>query len=348
WMAVYSLDMLTIALELALHNPVYQELAGKFYEHFIYIAAAMSRVGDQGDEMWDEEDGFFYDVLRLPDGESFRLKVRSMVGLIPLFASALFAPEVYRCLPLFIEHVRRFNRKHQGLLAEINGPEQPGVENRRLLAVVNREKLQRILARMLDESEFLSDYGVRSLSRYHQENPYLFRFGHDIYRVAYEPAESMTGLFGGNSNWRGPVWMPVNALLIQGLFKFYAYYGDDFKVECPTGSGKMMSLLEVARELQRRLVKLFLRDEDGRRPVHGASAKFQQDPHWRELLLFYECFNGDTGVGLGASHQTGWTGLVGWYTQVMDLSMPQTIPQLQNYPQLLLRYAGKCSSHPAT
>jgi len=340
WMAVYALDMLTIALELSFHNPVYQELACKFYEHFIHIAAAMGRVGEQGDELWDEEDGFFYDVLRLPNGEAFRLQVRSMVGLIPLFASAVFTPEVLERLPVFVHRVQQFNQRHPGLLAEINLPGKPGVAGRRLLAIVNPEKLRRILERVLDESEFLSPYGIRSLSQHHQESRYLFRFGPDLYRIEYEPSESTTGLFGGNSNWRGPIWMPVNGLLYQGLLKFYAYYGDSFQIECPTGSGKLMTLLEVAQELQRRLVSIFLRNGEGRRPLYGGSEKFQTDPYWRDLILFYEYFNGDNGAGIGASHQTGWTGLVTRCLPALEGDSEEAAPHLQHYLQLLLQYAG--------
>jgi hypothetical protein len=345
WMAVYALDMLTIALELSFYNPVYQGLASKFYEHFIHIAAAMDRIGEHKDEMWDEEDGFFYDVLRLPNGEDFRLKLRSMVGLVPLFASAVFAPEVYERLPEFINRVRRFNLRHTNLLARINPPGELGVDGQRLLAIVNRAKLRRILARMLDESEFLSQYGIRSLSQRHREDRYHLRFGADLYRVEYEPAESTSVTFGGNTNWRGPIWMPVNGLLLQGLLKFHAFYGDDFQVECPTGSGKLMNLQEVAQELQRRLISIFLRDSEGRRPVYGGTQKFQNDPHWRNLILFYEYFHGDNGAGIGASHQTGWTGLVARFLQAVDVTA--AAPQLQTYTQLLFQYAGKVSARVA-
>ena len=345
WMAVYALDMLTIALELSLYNPVYQEMACKFYEHFIYIAAAMDRMGEHEDEMWDEEDGFFYDVLRLPNGEDFRLKLRSMVGLIPLFASAVFAPEVYERLPAFIKRVNGFNQRHTRLLAKINPPGEPGVEGRRLLAIVNRDKLRRILERMLDESEFLSQYGIRSLSQCHREDRYLLRVGTDTYRVEYEPAESTSVRFGGNSNWRGPIWMPVNGLLFQGLLKFHAYYGDDFQIECPTGSGKLMNLLEVAQEIQRRLVSIFLRNGAGHRPVYGGTKKFQTDPHWRDLILFYEYFHGDNGAGIGASHQTGWTGLVARFLQAQDVTA--ATPKLQNYTQLLFQHAGAAKGRAA-
>jgi hypothetical protein len=339
WMAVYALDMLTIALELSLYNPVYQGLACKFYEHFIYIAAAMDRIGEHEDDTWDEEDGFFYDVLRLPNGDDFRLKLRSMVGLVPLFASAVFAPEIYERLPEFSKRVRRFNIRHATLLTKINPPSELGVDGRRLLAIVNRDKLRRILKRMLDESEFLSQYGVRSLSQRHREESYRLRFGSDIYRVEYEPAESTSVNFGGNANWRGPIWMPVNGLLLQGLLKFHAYYGDDFRVECPTGSGKLMTLLEVAQEIQRRLISIFLRNDEGCRPVYGGTKKFQTDPHWRDLILLYEYFHGDNGAGIGASHQTGWTGLVARFIQAQDVTA--SAPQLQTYTQLLFQQVAK-------
>ncbi|MBV8884725.1 MAG: glucosidase [Chroococcidiopsidaceae cyanobacterium CP_BM_RX_35] len=310
WMAMFCLDMLSIALELALENPVYEELACKFYEHFISIAAAMDRVGVNQDELWDEEDGFFYDVLRLPNGQSMRLKVRSLVGLIPLFASTVFTTEVLEKLPNFKQQVGHFSEQNAALMLNISNPKELGVAGRRLLSPVNQEKLRRILEKMLDESEFLSDYGIRALSRYHQEHPYIFSLGGNVYRVDYEPAESSTGLFGGNSNWRGPIWMPVNALLVQSLRKMYSYYGDEFKVECPTRSGNWLTLWEVSNEIDRRLSNIFLRNERGCRPVYGNTQKFQTDPHWQDLILFYEYFHGDNGAGIGASHQTGWSGIV--------------------------------------
>ena len=312
WMAMFCLDMLTIALELALHNAVYEELACKFFEHFIFIAVAMDRIGLHNDELWDEEDGFFYDVLCLPDGGSMRLKVHSLVGLIPLFATAIFSREVLEKLPTFRERAGYFARHKTDLMTQINHPLEKGVGGRHLFAPFNAKKLRRILQRMLDESEFLSPCGIRALSRYHAEHPYVFSIKGGSYRVDYEPAESSTGLFGGNSNWRGPIWMPVNALLVQSLRKLYSYYGNDFKVECPTGSGHWMTLWEVADEIARRLCRIFLRGEHGTRPVYGGSEKFQRDPYWRDLILFYEYFHGDNGAGIGASHQTGWTGLVAW------------------------------------
>jgi hypothetical protein len=339
WMAMYALDMLTVALELAFHDPVYEDHASRFYAHFIYIAAAMTRE-EQGSGMWDETDGFFYDVLRLPDGRSTRLKVRSMVGLLPIFASAVFAPEVYTRLPALMDRIHRFNREHADLLEGMMPPSEPGVDGRRILTIVDRDRLRRILARMLDESEFLSPYGIRSLSRVHREHPYTFQVGGQLYRVDYEPAESTTGMFGGNTNWRGPIWMPVNSLIIQGLVKAHAYYGTGFRVECPTGSGREMTLLEVAREIQWRLVSIFLRDANGRRPVFGGAEVMQSDPHWRDLPLFYEYFHGDLGAGLGASHQTGWTGLVARLVQTLNPAEDGASPILRRYTELLSQYVG--------
>ena len=272
----------------------------------------MDRIGINNDELWDEEDGFYYDVLQLPRNDAMRIKVRSMVGLIPLFASAVFTADVKEQLPIFKERAGYFTEQNASLLTNINNPDEHGVARRHMLSPINRQKLSRILQKMLDESEFLSPYGIRALSRYHKEHPYIFTVGNNIYRVDYEPAESSTGLFGGNSNWRGPIWMPVNALLVLSLRRMYSYYGDEFKVECPTGSGHKMTLWEVANEIARRLGNIFLRNEQGRRPVYGNTKKFQTDPHWRDLLLFYEYFHGDNGAGIGASHQTGWTGLITW------------------------------------
>jgi hypothetical protein len=314
-MAFYCQTMLQIALDLAIHDPVYQETAAKFLEHFVWIAAAMDRIGPHQDELWDEHDGFFYDVLRLPGDRAVQLKVRSMVGLLSLCASTIFPPEVER-LPLFMERARAFRARHPTLFATINPPGRIGHGGRRLLGLLNDDKLRRVLGYMLDEKEFLSPFGIRSLSRYHRDHPYTFSVGRDVYRVDYEPAESTSGLFGGNSNWRGPIWFPVNALIIRALLNLYAFHGDAFTVECPTGSGVRMNLFEVAREISQRLTRIFLRDEQGARPVHGSAAKFQADPHWRDLILFYEYFHGDTGAGLGASHQTGWTGLVAPLIQI--------------------------------
>ena len=325
WMAMFCLDMLTIAVELALDNPVYEDLACKFFEHFIYIAGAMDRIGINNDELWDEADGFYYDVLRLPRGEATRVKVRSMVGLIPLFACAPFSSDILERLPRFKQRVEHFVKMNAALVPQISNPLEPGVAGRILLSPVNRQKLIRLLQRMLDADEFLSPYGIRALSRYHKEHPYVFAVGGAVYRVDYEPAESSTGLFGGNSNWRGPIWMPVNLLLIQSLRKMYSYYGDDLKVECPVGSGRMLTLWEVAHEIVTRLARIFLRDGEGRRPVYGKTERFQTDPNWRDLILFYEYFHGDNGAGIGASHQTGWTGIVTWLLLSAALLDPKVV-----------------------
>jgi hypothetical protein len=309
WMALFCQNMLEIAVQLALERPAYADMAQKFVEHFLWISTSMMHAGaDVG--MWDETDGFFYDVLRLPDGRAQRLKVRSMVGLLPLCAVTVFEGELLAKYPEVGQRLRRFLEARPELTAFIHDPTKPGQAGRRLGAILDETKLRRVLSTMLDEKEFLSPYGIRALSRYHAEHPYVFRVGDQEYRVSYLPAESDTGMFGGNSNWRGPIWMPVNALIIRALLQYYTYYGDEFTVECPTGSGKRMTLYQVAEEIARRLAGIFLRDKDGRRPVYGGARKFQEDPHWRDHLLFYEYFHGDNGAGLGASHQTGWTGVV--------------------------------------
>ncbi|GEP53035.1 MGH1-like glycoside hydrolase domain-containing protein [Reyranella soli] len=312
WMAFYCQCMLEIALILAETDTVYEELAFKFVQHFMWIAYAMDRRGEQHDEMWDEEDGFFYDLLRLPDGRAMRLKVRSLVGLLPLCASAVIEPDVIKRFPKLMAMVALFRDRNPELVSQVAPTEAGfiGHNGRRLLSILNRRKLERVLGYLLDEKEFLGPHGIRSLSRYHLENPFEFHVDGQEYKVQYLPAESDTGMFGGNSNWRGPVWMPVNTLIVRALVNLYAFYGDEFKVECPTGSGRQMTLFEVAQEIVRRLTSTFLRDADGRRPVYGGTAQFQDDPHWRDLILFYEYFHGDNGAGLGASHQTGWTALV--------------------------------------
>jgi hypothetical protein len=284
-------------------------VASKFFEHFVYISRAMNNLGGRGIELWDKRDGFYYDVLHLPDDSHFPMRVRSMVGLIPLFAVESVESEVIDLLPGFKRRMQWFidNRPDFSDHIETQTTET-GV--RRLFSLVNRARLLRVLRVLLDEEEFLSPYGVRSLSRFHRDHPYTLSLNGAQHRVDYEPAESQTWLFGGNSNWRGPVWFPVNYLIIEALQKFHYFLGDSFRVECPTGSGRVMNLWEVATELSRRLTQLFLRDEDGRRPVYGGTEKFQRDPHWRDLVLFYEYFHGDNGAGIGASHQTGWTGLV--------------------------------------
>jgi hypothetical protein len=311
WMAMFSQNMLEIAIEIAAHDPTYQSLATKFMDHFLWIAHAMNRVGNDAG-MWDEEDGFYYDVLRLPDGRAQRLKVRSMVGLLPLCATTVIEPWQRELVPDVLNHARERLERNPGLLQSIHptGEKYRGYGDRGIIALVRPERLRRILSRMLDEDEFLSPYGIRALSRAHLDQPYVFRWGREEFKVGYLPAESDSGMFGGNSNWRGPIWMPVNILIIRALLQFYAYHGDSLKVEFPTGSGNLMNLYDVARELAARLTRIFLRDDEGRRPVYGGSEKFQTDQHWRDLILFYEYFHGDNGAGIGASHQTGWTGLV--------------------------------------
>jgi hypothetical protein len=310
WMAIYSQNMLELALDLLEYDESYEGFVLKFVERFFWIAAAMDPLGNRPDEMWDDEDGFFYDVLRLPDGTGTRLKVRSLVGLLPICAATVIDQEILDRYPQVAGQVGTFLRRNQDLLANIADPFVPGAHGRRLLSLVNEDKLRRILARMLDEDRFLGPHGIRSISRWHLEHPYVFNVQGVDHVVQYEPAESTSGMFGGNSNWRGPVWFPINLLLIRGLITHYRYYGNDLKVECPTGSGNMMTLFEVAMELSRRLVSTFLPDADGHRPVYGGTKLFGDDPHWRDLVLFYEYFHGDNGAGLGASHQTGWTGLV--------------------------------------
>ena len=309
WMALFSQNMLQIALELAEADDSYEAMAVKFVEHFFWIAGAMDRLGINPDEMWDEEDGFFYDVLRFPDGRAERIKVRSLVGLLPLCATTVIPEQTVQRFPRLIQKIGKFVRKWPELIANLQSPETPGVGGR-LLAILDEKKLRRVLARMLDEQRFLSPFGIRSLSRWHLENPYVFKVNQDEYRVQYMPAESNNGMFGGNSNWRGPVWMPLNMLIVSALLQFYKYYGDTFRIECPTGSGHAMTLSEIANEISRRLCSIFLRDANGRRPVYGGREVFQNDPYWCDLILFYEYFHGDNGAGLGASHQTGWTGLV--------------------------------------
>ncbi|MEO8041941.1 MAG: glucosidase [Acidobacteriota bacterium] len=311
WMAMYCLNMLAIALELSTEDNTYEDLASKFWEHFLFISDAMNDLGEEGLALWDEEDGFYYDVLHLHEKHySMPLRIRSMVGLIPLFAVATIDPEVLEALPAFKRRLNWFIENRPDLTENINCLRTPGMGERRLLAIAYRDRLERVLKYMLDENEFLSPYGVRAVSRYHKDAPYVLHVNGTDHRVDYEPAESTSGLFGGNSNWRGPIWFPVNYLLIESLQKFHHYYGDDLKVECPTGSGIMMNLWQVSEELSRRLSRIFLRGEDGTRPVFGDDAKMQNDPHFRDHLLFFEYFHGDNGSGVGASHQTGWTGLV--------------------------------------
>ena len=316
WVSLFCQNMLEMSVELASHDSFFEEMAIKFADHFLLIAHAMNQVGMDG--MWDEEDGFYYDVLRLPDGGAARLKVRSMVGLLPICATTVIEPWQRERVP----RVAKVLQQRLQYMPELRDSIHPtgvghlGCGERGIIALVRPERLRRILGRMLDENEFLSPYGIRALSRHHAEHPYSFNVNGHEYRVNYLPAESDTGMFGGNSNWRGPIWMPVNGLLIRALLNFYLYYGDNFKVECPTGSGRQMNLFEVAREIANRLARIFLRDSSGRRPVYGGTEKFQTDPYWKDYILFYEYFHGDNGAGLGASHQTGWTGIIGRMLQI--------------------------------
>ncbi|MGB2671947.1 MAG: hypothetical protein WA829_13775 [Candidatus Acidiferrum sp.] len=310
WMGMYCLNMLAIALELAKEDPAYEDVASKFFEHFVNIAHAMNDMGTNGIALWDDEDGFYYDVLHLPNGGDHFMKIRSMVGLIPLFAVETLEPEIIERLPGFKRRMQWFIDNHADVPDHIEMTQRSARGVRRLLSLANRKQLKRILSRMLDETEFLSPYGIRSLSRYHLDHPYEVRVNDHISRVDYEPAESTSGLFGGNSNWRGPIWFPLNYLLVESLQKYHHYYGEDFKVESPSRSGNETDLWEVAAEISRRLVHIFVRGKDGRRPVAGGLELFQSNPHWKDLILFHEYFHGDNGAGLGANHQTGWTGLV--------------------------------------
>ncbi|HET7006295.1 MAG TPA: glucosidase [Candidatus Binatia bacterium] len=309
WMGMYCLNMLAIALELAKDNPAYEDVASKFFEHFVYICEAMNNLGGENIELWDRQDGFFYDVLSLPNGQRKPLRVRSMVGLIPLFAVETLDPDLIEKLPGFKRRLQWFIENRPDMSEHIE-TEATDEGPRRFLSLVNRHRLKRVLHYMLDENEFFSPYGVRALSRFHAEHPYKLGVNGSEYRVDYEPAESSTGLFGGNSNWRGPIWFPVNFLLIESLQKFHYFLGDNYKVECPTGSGQSANLWQVAGEISQRLTRIFSRGADGRRPVFGGTEKFQNDPHWHDLIPFHEYFHGDNGAGIGASHQTGWTALV--------------------------------------
>ncbi len=324
WMALFSQNMVEIAAELSMTDPTYAEMTLKFVEHCMWIASAMDNMGN-GAGMWDEEDGFFYDVLRLPDGRAERIKVRSMVGLLPLCAATTLSAEQCEKYPEIQERFKWFLEARPQLCSSIHDPREIGVSGRRLMSIMNETKLRRVLAKMLDEQEFLSPYGLRSISRYHADNPYVISAGGQVSQVSYLPAESDSGLFGGNSNWRGPVWMPVNVLIIRALLQYHEYYGNEFTIECPTGSGRRMNLFQVADELSRRLTAIFLRDEDGRRPVYGGTRKFQEDPLWRDYLCFHEYFHGDNGAGLGASHQTGWTGVI---ARIMQLFADPHIEQV--------------------
>ena len=310
WMAMYALNLLAIAMELANEDPSYEDVASKFWEHFLHIARAMNNRGDDEVRLWDETDGFFYDVLHVAEGKPYPMKVRSMVGLIPLFAVETLEPELLDRLPDFKRRMEWFIGNRPDLTQNVACMRTPGNAERRLLSIVDQDKLRRLLRFMLDENEFLSPYGIRAISRFHKDHPYVLQVNGTEHRVDYEPAESSTGLFGGNSNWRGPIWFPLNYLIVESLQKFHHYLGEDFKVECPVGSGQMLTLWEVAGEISKRLSRIFLNDVDQRRPVFGAVEKFQTDPNWHDLVPFHEYFNGDNGCGIGASHQTGWTGLV--------------------------------------
>jgi hypothetical protein len=324
WMALFCENMLEIAAELARTDPDYADMALKFCEHFLWIASAMGRMGG-GTGMWDEEDGFYYDVLRLPDGGATRIKVRSMVGLLPLCAATCFESNLMEKSPKVAERFVEFLQSRPEIRACIHDPLKTGVAGRHLASILDESKLRRVLAKMLDENEFLSPFGIRSLSRHHAAHPYVVHVDGREYRVSYLPAESDNAMFGGNSNWRGPIWMPVNALIVRALLQYYTYYGNEFTVECPTSSGQHKNLYQVAEEIVRRLANIFLKGKDGRRPVYGGSRKFQEDPHWRDLVLFYEYFHGDNGAGLGASHQTGWTGII---ARAMHLFATTTAEQI--------------------
>ncbi len=316
WMSLFCQNMLEIGVEVAAHDQSFEDLAVRFVDHFLLITRALNREGSKG--MWDEDDGFYYDVLRRPDGTAERLKVRSMVGLLPLCATTVVEPWQRARVPGLMAHIQDRARRNPDILRNMHawGEGHLGHGERGMMAVVNTERLRRILTRMLDEDEFLSAYGIRALSRYHAEHPYVLSVSGQEYRVGYVPGDSDSGMFGGNSNWRGPIWMPVNVLLIRALLNYYLYYGDNFRIECPTGSGRLMNLFEVAQEIARRLTSIFLRDAQGRRPVHGGTEQYRTDPYWRDLVLFYEYFHGDTGAGIGANHQTGWTGLVATLIQI--------------------------------
>jgi len=327
WVALFCENMLEIACELAEYDSTYEDLAANYALQLVLIARSLNAVGADG--MWDEDDGFYYDVLRLPNGTSTRLKVRSMVGLLPLCATVVTERAQREKMPKLVAQYQARLRQMPELLESLHptGPGHYGVAEHGIIGLVNPQRLRRILTRMLDENEFLSPYGIRSLSRYHAEHPYVFPVHSQEYRVSYLPAESDSGMFGGNSNWRGPIWVPVNTLIIRALMHYFAYHGNNFKIECPTGSGRLMNLFEVAQEITSRLARIFLRDETGRRPVFGGSEKFQRDPYWRDHLLFYEYFHGDNGAGIGASHQTGWTGVVAGLVEYFGHIDAQTILQ---------------------
>jgi hypothetical protein len=343
WMAMYALNLMRIALELAQYNHVYEDVATKFFEHFLHIAEAMNNIGDHGIGLWDDEDKFFYDVLHLPNGAMVPLKVRSMVGLIPLFAVETLEPELLAKVPDFARRLEWFLRYRPDLAQLVSHWNEPGRDQRRLLSLLRGHRMKRLLRRMLDETEFLSPYGVRALSRVHAEHPYVFRVNGMDLSVRYQPAESDSGLFGGNSNWRGPIWFPVNYPIIESLQKFHHYYGDDFKIECPTGSWQLMTINDIANELARRLTWIFAKDENGLRAVYGHHPRMQRDPHFRDYVMFYEYFDGDTGRGVGASHQTGWTGLVAKLLMPRKLGHEAVVPEVQLKPASARRKASGSS-----
>jgi hypothetical protein len=324
-MAMYCLNLMRIALELALHNPVYEDIATKFFEHFLGIAEAMTNIGGDGVGvgLWDDEDKFYYDESNLPDGRMEKLKVRSMVGLIPLFAVEILEPELLDQLPDFKRRLTWFLNYRPDLANLVSRWDEPRRGERRLLSLLRGHRMKKLLSRMLDETEFLSEFGVRSLSKVHRNQPYTFHVSGQAHFLGYEPAESNSSLFGGNSNWRGPIWFPTNYLIIESLQKFHHYYGDDFKVECPTGSGKYLTICQIVSELSKRLTRIFIRDEHGRRAAFGDNEKLQTDPHFRDYVLFHEYFHGDNGSGVGASHQTGWTGLIAKMLQPRKEELPE-------------------------
>ena len=337
WMAFFSMQMLRMCFELALEDPYYVNYAYKFFSHTMWMSSAMDHVGEKDDKLWDEEDGFFYDLLHFPDGSSTRLKIRSMVGLLPLMSVSVFPGKLIKKFPELIKRFENFNKKYPDIGKNVHHPSKTGVNDSAMIAIVNENKLRRILHKMLDESEFLGPYGLRSMSLYHKDHPYVFHWEDQEFKVAYLPGESDSGMFGGNSNWRGPVWMPVNVLILNALLNYYSFYGKDFKIECPTGSGNEMTLLEVAKFISARIAKLFLKDGDGRRPANGDAEKFNNDPHWKELVLFYEYFHGDSGKGIGASHQTGWTGFITEIFRVIDTMTEENfdkVTQLSSYSSL--------------
>jgi hypothetical protein len=310
WMGMFCLNMLTISLELAIHNSAYEDISLKFFEHFLFIAEAMNNIAGEGISLWNEEDEFFYDVLHFEDGENTPLKIRSMVGLIPLFAVTTIEPSLLEKVPQFKYHLEWFLEHRPDLARLVSRWSEPRMGDRRLLAILRGHRMKRVLYRMLDENEFLSPYGVRALSRIYADQPYSLHVDGNEYRVSYQPAESDSSLFGGNSNWRGPIWFPVNYLIVESLQQFHHYYSDDFYVECPTYSRQMLTLNEVADEISQRTINIFRRDSNGRRAIFGGNETFQNDPDWRDYIPFPEYFHGDNGEGIGASHQTGWTGLV--------------------------------------